>query len=493
MIVSVCFSTVTAQIKAPRGTGQNKDVIVSKNGIRLGELAGCVGDSCRIDTVAIARVGIVWIGLKSNVESLPIPENRLRDEVHYRDGTIHSGRLVGVNSENVITERGSHLRVAVAWIYLTPRRHAITPGPVAASTGPTPAPSLTPTPTPTPLPTPLPRPTPATADVPSLGAPPAGKRGALWTGKIVQRWIKRENGGVERITTTIDALSLREYVQPISIVEDRKSRQVGTITHLVAESGKITEQLRGRHPNNGGQCTVAGEGTARLTGAVESSSFIWKKNVNVDTTSGLGWNVPSGPGMYFVGISIHTMEETYITTTTCVDRNGTDVYTEERNFHTLALGRIPPNAEPLDPELRILDSTGNRMTGSYTNTRIVKGDGSLTVSWNICREGVACPPTPTAANESVSLGNLFETDLADLLSDAQAKLDGALSKLRTDPGLMPEIRVIVKAGGDSIFLETLAKAQIDVLKGWFAERGIDASRIAWTSETGSSDQVSITY
>ncbi len=93
----------------------------------------------------------------------------------------------------------------------------------------------------------------------------------------------------------------------------------------------------------------------------------------------------------------------------------------------------------------------------------------------------------------MSLGNLFEADLNLLLDEAKPKLDGLLSRIQADPGLMPEIRVIVKEGGDPLFLETLGKAQIDALKAWFAERGVDASRIAWTWETGASDQVLIAY
>ena len=156
VIASFCLSAVTAQIKAPPRAGQNADVIVSRDGVHNGQLAGCVGDSCRIDNVSIARPLIVWIGLKSSIQSIPIPQDRLRDEVHYRDGSIHPGRLVGISASEVVTESGRHPRATVAWIYLTPRRQTAAPGQIG---GPLPSPTPTPPP-PTPTPTPAPTPTP---------------------------------------------------------------------------------------------------------------------------------------------------------------------------------------------------------------------------------------------------------------------------------------------------------------------------------------------
>ncbi len=485
------LSEVTTQTTVPPRPGLKADVIIAKDGVRRGQLSGCIADNCRIDNFSIARAGIVWIGLKSDVFSIPAPQDRLRDEVHYRDGSVHPGRLVGINADTVITERGSHPRAAVAWVYLTPRRQRAAPGQIGA-----PLPTPTPTPSRTPAPSPTPTQSPTSNETPTT-QPPAGKRGGLWTGKITQRWIQRHpGGGVLRITTVIDDVRLREFIQPMNVFESGKLRQVGTITSLFPEGGKINDRVRDLS-NVGGNgagsyCTDVGEGTRPLTGADLSASYIWKKNGNVDTTTGVGWNVPSGPGLYHVGIAIHTLGG-YTTTRTCVSGNGTDVSTEEREFQGMYLGRIPPDTEPVDPELRYLDNTGNRMIGSYTNTRITGGDGSVSVAWSICQEGVTCAAAPTAGDGAISLGNLFETDLADLLADAQVKLDGALSKMQTDPGLMPEIRVIVKLGGDPIFIESLAKAQIDALKAWFAERGIDASRISWTWETGASDQVMITY
>ncbi len=490
VVAPFSLSAVPAQIQVPQKVGQQKDVIVSSEGVREGKLAGCVGGVCSMDNVSTARSRIVWIGLKVDVRLPPVPTDSARDEVRYRDGSVHPGRLVGINANLVVTERGRHQRATVSWIYLAPQRETgNAPGQIGA-------------PQQEPGDTVIkdPKKTNTVGDAPTdtlqPGPPPGGKRGGLWTGKITQRFVKREQG-VLRITTTIDDVRLREYVQPISVVESGKLRQVGTVTSLVAEGGRISERLRDLHIEDyggpgGRQCNSSGEGTTTLTGVNVSTSFIWKKNVNVDTTTGVGWNVPAGPGLYFVGLSIHTLGG-YTRSGTCVDKDGTSVISEEENLHTVTFGRLPPQPVTfeLDPELRILDSAGSRMIGTYTNTG---RPGKNTVSWSICREGVRCAAPPAAADgTSVSLGNLFEADLNLLLDEAKPKLDGLLSRIQADPGLMPEIRVIVKEGGDPLFLETLGKAQIDALKAWFAERGVDASRIAWTWETGASDQVLIAY
>ena len=480
VIASFCLSAVTAQIKPPPRAGQLKDVIVSSEGVREGKLAGCVGGVCSMDNVS--TFGIVWIGLKADVRSRPSPSNPAQDEVRYHDGSVHPGRLVGINAALVVTERGRHQRAMVAWVYLAPKRET---GNVPGQFG---APGKTPGET-------VIKP-PKKKDkvggepgvaLPS-GLPPAGKRGGLWTGKITARMIKRDNDGVFRWSTVYDAIRLREYIHPVKIPERGKLRDVGTITYLVAEGGRISGRHTGRFGSSPGPlCRTAGEGSSTVA---ISTSYIYKKNVNVDTTPGIGWNIPSGAGLYAVGLTPLRLE--YSILNTCVDPVlGSNEWTGEVEFFGASIGRLPPAPAFLDPEIRLLDASGSRMTGDYLH--IAGGEARMMVSWSICREGVKCAAPPSASDGAVSLGNLFETDLAALLSDAKAKLDGVLSKLQTDPGLMPEIRVIVKGGGDPIFVEALATAQIHVLKAWFAERGIDASRIDWAWETGASDEVSITY
>ncbi|MGI9067083.1 MAG: hypothetical protein ACR2HX_11865 [Pyrinomonadaceae bacterium] len=121
VIALFCFSVVSAQIKPPpRIAGQLKDVIVSSEGVREGKLAGCVGSVCSMDNVS--TFGIVGIGLKADVRSRPAPTDPARDEVRYHDGSVHPGRLVGINANLVVTERGRHQRAMVAWVYLAPRQ-----------------------------------------------------------------------------------------------------------------------------------------------------------------------------------------------------------------------------------------------------------------------------------------------------------------------------------------------------------------------------------
>ncbi len=286
-----------------------------------------------------------------------------------------------------------------------------------------------------------------------------------------------------RITTTIDDLRLREYILPMHILENGKLRQVGIMPTLRAEGGTVSERYRDRLIHSDGtQTNYDGEGTTREL--QDTFVHIWKKNVNVDTTSGVGWNVPSGPGLY--NAEIRTTPGKYTI-------NGTNG-PQKVSFGTVFFGRLPPTPidSSLDTEIRFLDSTSSRMIGSYTKTQpeVIGLTHSVTVSWNICREGVTCMAPPSAARgASVSLGNLFETDLAELLAEAQLKLDGVLSKIKSDPNLMPEIRVIVKEGSQALYLDALAETRILVLKLWFAERGVDTSQITWTWETGASDQV----
>jgi len=485
VIASFYLSAVTAQIRPPPRTSEQKDIIISSGGVREGKLAGCVGNVCSMDNAS--TFGVVGIGLKADVRSRPAPTDPARDEVRYHDGSVHPGRLIGINADLVVTERGRHQRAMVAWVYLAPRRETgNAPGQLGAP-GETPGDTVIKPPVKDDKAGGEP---PVTG--PSSGPPPPGKRGGVWAGMITQRWIQRDRGGgVLRITTTIDDVRLGEYVQPISIVESGKLRQVGTVTSLVAEGGKISERRR----DLSNECTHAGEGTTRLIGNI-SSSYIWKKNGNVDTTTSVGWNVPSGPGLYHIGLSIHTLGR-YTVNGTCVTNDGKTIVMkpEKYSFLSFEFGRIPSDPKPTDPELRFLDSTGSRMIGSYTNTRIIKGDASLTVSWAICREGVSCASPPTASDGAISLGDLFEIDLAMLRdSVADPKLAGVVSKMEADPSLRPEIRVILKGGGDPVFLEVMAKARIGQLKAWFAEHGVDPSRIDWAWETtGASDEVMITY
>ena len=96
-----------------------EDTLVATDGMRTGSVEGYASDVCRFDDAAIPRASIYYIGLDAELPS-PAPRDPLHDEVHYRDGSVHSGRLVSIDATSVVTENASHSRKDVAWIWLTP-------------------------------------------------------------------------------------------------------------------------------------------------------------------------------------------------------------------------------------------------------------------------------------------------------------------------------------------------------------------------------------
>ncbi len=472
VIASFCFSTVAAQIKISSGTGQTKDVIVSSSGVQEGKLSGCVADVCSMDNVSIRRSKIVWIGLNVTNKTPPTPTDPARDEVRYQDGSVHPGRMSAINGLYVVTDRGRHPRAMVAWVYLSPKGRTSNTGPPGGT--PSPTPTRTPTPSPTPGPDPV----------------PTGRRGGLWTGTVTRRQdllIQNVRGPLYHLTT-IEGIRLREYVDSLWMPVPGGRRSIGTRTYFVVEGGRVRTQYRGRQESGGVLCTNTGDGSTTLL-PESAGSHIYKKNSNVDTTPTVGWNIPSGPGVYV--IALHPVPSKYSSTQTCVYPDQTMVDTTEHNFHMVGFGRIPLNNfadDYVDPEIRSLDSAGGRMIGSYTRT---PPGSRVTVSWSICREGVTCA-APPGGDGTISLGSLFVLDGIDLLDDAKAKLEGVLTRIGADAGLMPEIRVIVKSG-DAMWVAALGMAQIEVLKAWFSERGVDSSRITWTWEIGANDQVMVLF
>jgi hypothetical protein len=109
---------VVAAGLAPGGASA-EDTLLATDGMRTGTLEGCADDVCRFDDAAIPRASIYYIGLDAELPT-PAPQNPLADEVHYRDGSIHPGRLVSIDAMRVVTATAIHPRKEVAWIWLTP-------------------------------------------------------------------------------------------------------------------------------------------------------------------------------------------------------------------------------------------------------------------------------------------------------------------------------------------------------------------------------------
>lgn len=392
--------------------GQHKDVIVSRDGLREGQLAGCVGDSCRIDSVSIARSQIVWIGLKVNVKSLPAPEDPTRDEVHYRDGSIHPGRLVGIDAGQVVTERGRHPRATVAWVYLTPQQKTAgnAPGQFGAPSDGGSAPNEDRGSRPN-------NPSSPPGDAPAAPPAPGSQRGALWTGKIESTWVATTEEGTLRRTSTYGPVRLRENIHPLLIPQAGRFVRAGTVITFVSEGTVTAERFTFT-----GVCSYGGRGSTALTGIQTSGgSSMWKKSVNLDTTPGIGWNVPPGPAMYL--LSLAPLEAEKYAVTGCNN-------TSENSFSPVNIGRYPldwMNPIPMDPQIRFLDSDGSRMSGRYTAPM---AGGQITVSWSICREGVQCASPAASAPAAKAPDCPRPTSQQALLDHALAEQQRLLDKLK---------------------------------------------------------------
>ena len=82
--------------------------------------------------------------------------------------------------------------------------------------------------------------------------------------------------------------------------------------------------------------------------------------------------------------------------------------------------------------------------------------------------------------------NLFETDLAQLRSEAPGQLERILPFFKCDVTAIAT--VVIRQGGDPLFLRALGAARLTALRAWFAGHGIDASRIVWRQQVGDGDR-----
>lgn len=100
-----------------------RDLLVGRDGaIRQGDLQGCVAGACTMGNQTSPRWELAWIGVGVDPEGTPppLPADPGVDAVQLADGALHPASLVGINATSVVTQRGSHPRSAVDWIYLAP-------------------------------------------------------------------------------------------------------------------------------------------------------------------------------------------------------------------------------------------------------------------------------------------------------------------------------------------------------------------------------------
>lgn len=87
--------------------------------------------------------------------------------------------------------------------------------------------------------------------------------------------------------------------------------------------------------------------------------------------------------------------------------------------------------------------------------------------------------------------DLFEVDLAQLRTAASAQLERILPFFKCD--VTAAVTVMLKGGGDPIFLEVMGDAREAALRAWFAGHGIGASRITWRKRIGDGDRTEFVF
>lgn len=355
------------------------DVVVLRDGaVRKSPLKACIADRCQLGGDTIRRDEIAWIGLAIDVASPPAVQQVALDEIHLRDGRVESGSLVGVSVSEVVTEKDSFERAEVTWIHLAgPAPEKPTPI-VGTEAPPTPAqPPVPPGPAKPPIPPPAPAPP----------APPKGNgvRGPLWTGTITAS--DRAAGKSSWQWDEKVEVRLREFKYPLL---ERGAKRIGTFSQLEPEGTTLHESFS----TNWG---CSGEGVIAITSAPGEAQYshpsvIYLKTAEVDAAPSLGFDLPTGLGVYVVGI--HPREDSSYPES-CPGEES-----QPMGYHGALVGRSPLRAErnDMDTAVRTLQSGNGRMSGSYHTVKPEEDYvRTIEATWNICREGVDCssplPPT----------------------------------------------------------------------------------------------------
>ena len=194
-----------------------------------------------------------------------------------------------------------------------------------------------------------------------------------------------ESGLFTEWTIHVD-VKLREYVSPMFIPGRNDLKSMGTISRFASEGSILRNSIRCRNQ----YMNCSGEGTATITGGLVDNptpAAIYRKTTDDPMMAALGFDVPRGQALYFVGVASdnsQTFEVTYRSHETSVSSS---------RFVTLIGGRAPeiPLLEFSDLEYRYLE--GGAMIGSFSRT-LSSGDSQISVSWSICPEDISCPQAP---------------------------------------------------------------------------------------------------
>ena len=116
----VCLAALHGETVTPaRDDKMVSDLLILRSGaVEKGELKSYFNNRCQLGAKIISRDSIAWIGFATGTTTPPAITDPAHDELHLRDGTIQSGRLIAVSPTQVATEKNSYNRLKVAWIAL---------------------------------------------------------------------------------------------------------------------------------------------------------------------------------------------------------------------------------------------------------------------------------------------------------------------------------------------------------------------------------------
>jgi len=109
-----------------RPLGNRRDILELRSGTRHeGSLQGCSAQACALGQRSFPRPEVSVIGLAVSAGETPAPvADPSQDTVQLRNGTVVKGKLLGINSQAVVSEQGSYQRAEVAWVVLAAPQRA---------------------------------------------------------------------------------------------------------------------------------------------------------------------------------------------------------------------------------------------------------------------------------------------------------------------------------------------------------------------------------
>jgi hypothetical protein len=469
LVVSVAFVTSAvgqglhsapglASRRPPSGDG---DRLVLRSGeTRTGSLTGCGGSACLFNGSAVPRDEIEWIGLSGAIPPMPQVDNPGIDTIFLVGGDVKHETFDTVNTNTVLTDRGSYPRNDVRWIHLassgqqgggaatTPTPVAavtpvieggeVTPVPTSAETTPSPTPSITPSPTPTSTPTSSPTPTGPTPTV-----SPSRHGGHLWSGTIHIHFRQNDPvswgpGGYSDVKTDI-AAHLREYRTPL--IRPDTGKAYGTFAALEPEGTEMRTHFESDVQTTVGGTHCQGGGTLELSYGPKASGYghasaLYINRSQADTTPWVGFPIVPGTPRYNVAVSprfddhftVNCTSWSWVGSRENGHREATSS-TRDEQFYSVVIGKSPIGGcsggleHVCDPEIRTINGESGRMFGSFHNAwEDSDFHNDLEVHWSLCRDDVPCTEQPPEPEKTPCQGPAAQEGLRQACRDQEGLL-----------------------------------------------------------------------